>query len=361
MKEDSATNRQTITEYGILLLLFVLGANLFIFIKTAGIHDDGLAYINGIPKPDNSYFRASLGGLVIGVCILAFEEKIFPKIAKGLSFALRRAVWHGSVVLFIVGIILVIYTLMEGLNATNSWGQAFQNARQFISSDLFLSFFIYYYLLSILVSFLGRLRKSFGQHVFYNYLVGKYANPLEEERTFLFLDLNGSTQLAEKLGHVKYSRLLNKCFDDIINALERFSYDIYQFVGDEMVLTWPATEKDDGQAIRMFFAIQEKLQIARGSYKLLFGEIPTFKAAVSTGTVTATLVGGKEKNIAYHGDVLNTTARLLGLCKKYGRNILFTGFYNRLVTKNQKFSTERIATIKLRGKANQSEVFSVSS
>lgn len=62
--------------------------------------------------------------------------------------------------------------------------------------------------------------------------------PIEEDRTFMFLDLNNSTGIAERLGHVKYSRFLQKCFDDLNQVLQKYDAQIYQYVDDEVVLTW---------------------------------------------------------------------------------------------------------------------------
>ena len=110
---------------------------------------------------------------------------------------------------------------------------------------------------------------------------------------------------------------------------------------------------------RILFDRCWQLALFDNIYQTKFGVRPVFKASVSTGNVTATLVGGKAKNIAYHGDVLNTTSRLLGLCKKYQRDILFTHFYLKSLDKAPFFEPEHIATIKLRGKANESKIFAV--
>ncbi len=42
--------------------------------------------------------------------------------------------------------------------------------------------------------------QKFGRGNFWNLLIGKYQNTREETRTFMFLDLNASTSIAEKLG-----------------------------------------------------------------------------------------------------------------------------------------------------------------
>lgn len=351
---------QGVIDNGIILLFFIVGANFFIFLKTTGMENlvfkfDPSREINII----NAHIRVSIGGLLIGSIILIHEKYIHPLVTTGMSFYLKRLIWHFDIAFIIILLTFSVFFIADIVEGDFNFNEPFQNAFSFISTGLFLSFFIYYYFLSMVLSFLRRLRDTFGQHVFFNYLIGRYAQPIEEKRTFMFLDLNNSTYIAEKLGHVKYSRMLNTCFDDIISSAKGFKFDIYQFVGDEVVFTWLASEDSNGKAIKLFEAITDGLQAETGFYENKFGIIPTFKAAVSTGTVSATLVGGKAKNIAYHGDVLNTTARLLGLCKTYNKGILFTDFYLKAARLLNGIETEYVATLKLKGKSNNTNVYSV--
>ena len=46
-------------------------------------------------------------------------------------------------------------------------------------------------------------------------MAGVYHRPKAEERIFLFLDLEGSTQLAERLGSARYFELLRRFVDDL--------------------------------------------------------------------------------------------------------------------------------------------------
>lgn len=46
-------------------------------------------------------------------------------------------------------------------------------------------------------------------------VTGRFCTPTAEERNFMFLDLQASTTLAEQLGHIKYSMLIQDCFNDL--------------------------------------------------------------------------------------------------------------------------------------------------
>ena len=62
------------------------------------------------------------------------------------------------------------------------------------------------------------------------------------DRAFMFLDLKSSTHLAEKLEHVSYSRLVQDCYAELTVPLIQYNAEVYQYVGDEVVLTWRMSE-----------------------------------------------------------------------------------------------------------------------
>ncbi|WP_228249474.1 hypothetical protein [Zunongwangia profunda] len=68
-------------------------------------------------------------------------------------------------------------------------------------------------------------------------ILGKYRFPREENRLFIFLDLKGSTHLAEELGHLKYSSFIQESIMEVNQVAKKFKAHIYQYVGDEIVIT----------------------------------------------------------------------------------------------------------------------------
>jgi len=52
--------------------------------------------------------------------------------------------------------------------------------------------------------------------LFWKIARGKYYKPKSENRIFMFVDLNSSTTLAEKLGNERYHELLKDFFADIL-------------------------------------------------------------------------------------------------------------------------------------------------
>ena len=55
----------------------------------------------------------------------------------------------------------------------------------------------------------------------------------------MFIDLKDSTPIAEKLGHKDYFRFIRDFIYFISIALIEYNGRIYQYVGDEIVVSWP--------------------------------------------------------------------------------------------------------------------------
>ena len=66
-----------------------------------------------------------------------------------------------------------------------------------------------------MVSFKSEVTKMLGPGVLYKLLSGSYHSPKEDERIFMFLDLNNSTSIAEKLGPAKFTDFKNDFFSSM--------------------------------------------------------------------------------------------------------------------------------------------------
>jgi len=73
------------------------------------------------------------------------------------------------------------------------------------------------------------------------------------------------TTIAKKLSHVLYSKLLQDCFAELTFPVIHSKARIYQYVGDEAVITW---SKKDGftnyNCIKMYFEFNRQLQKKKG-------------------------------------------------------------------------------------------------
>ena len=78
-----------------------------------------------------------------------------------------------------------------------------------------------------------------GPRAFINFVTGRYHSPVEENRFVLFVDITGSTGLAERLGGIAIHRLLDRTFRLLTLAVVDYRGEVLNYVGDEVIVTWP--------------------------------------------------------------------------------------------------------------------------
>ena len=86
--------------------------------------------------------------------------------------------------------------------------------------------------------------------MFWSMLIGEYHKPKNENRIFIFLDINESTSIAEDLGHTRYFMMLRRFFRDITLPIMANDGEIYQYVGDEVVLNWSNTPENKLKSLK---------------------------------------------------------------------------------------------------------------
>jgi adenylate cyclase len=202
----------------------------------------------------------------------------------------------------------------------------------------------------LLVFFL-QINHLLGDGVLWKFIRGKYHKPREEERIFMFLDMKSSTTIAEQLGHVRFYKLLNELFHEISQPVLQTKAEIYQYVGDEVVLTWEMEHGlKNSNCLKTFFMFQERLLRNSETYFKNFGVKPAFKAGLHFGKVVSAQIGDLKREIVYNGDVLNTTARIQDECNKYQRDCLVSETLMDRLKQQNGFQWEKIDTVTLRGK-----------
>ena len=154
-----------------------------------------------------------------------------------------------------------------------------------------------------------------------DFVLGKYHEPKEVNRIFCFIDLKGSTTIGEKLGHYQFGLFLKDYYSDITDAIRNTEAEIYQYVGDEIVLCW-SYEKGikNNNMIKCFFIMKRIIHNLKEKYLAKYGVFPEFKAGLHGGKVMVTWVGEIKREIVFIGDVLNTTARIQEMCKQLSKD-----------------------------------------
>jgi adenylate cyclase len=252
-------------------------------------------------------------------------------------------------------VIMVIISLLGLIAVPLKTGQPLSGAsfRAFILDSSRIKNTLIWSIVVAVTQLLLQISSKFGQGVFGNIIRGKYNTPKEENRIFMFLDMNNSTTIAEQLGNEKYHDLLKDFFADITNPILDNKGEIYQYVGDEVIVAW---KYEDGihnnQCIQCFFDIKKQIEKQKEKYLRNYGLVPSFKAGMHYGNVVAGEVGIIKRDITYSGDVLNTTSRIMSMCKEFKAEIISSAdLIAKLGLGN--YSVRPLGSIKLRGKGQE--------
>jgi len=216
------------------------------------------------------------------------------------------------------------------------------------------------FVMSVLIGAVFELTRLVGGRVLFNVILGRYRRPTREERVLLFLDLVGSTSLAESMGELRMHDLVTRFFFDIDKAILAHGGEVHAYVGDEVIVTWRlAAQMSERHYLDCFFAIQDRIAERADLYRREFGVVPNFRAGLHTGSVVISECGDSRRQIAYFGDTMNVTARLQEHCKEVGRALLVSADLLRLVHPGNDLVVEALGPTQLRGRAAAVEVFAV--
>ncbi len=103
--------------------------------------------------------------------------------------------------------------------------------------------------------------------------------PRQEQRIFMFLDMKNSTANVEQLGHLEYSKLIQACIHELSDLIIRYKAQVYQYVGDEIVLSWKSEKGlKDLNCINLFYAFQQSLIDQRDKFKKKFRNNSIFQS-----------------------------------------------------------------------------------
>ena len=328
------------------LLFFTAKAITSLFALNVTIHNSGNMFVG--------FITAIAFGIILGIIDYYIDRK-FRRKSFGIEFLVKfilyTAAWF-SVTFF-------ARTIGFALQA-----QFIQNPLLNYSNEFFenigLSSTIYTVVMIVIISFVKQMNTKFGPGVLLPMFFGKYREPRVEERIFMFMDLTNSTSHAEKLGHIKYSELIQNCFLDANKIMQNYFAEIYQYVGDEIVLSWTADEGfKNYNCIEYFFAFKNYLQTKKKKYEEQFGLVPEFKAALHFGKITVVEVGDIKREIAYHGDTINIASRIQTLCKTYNQNLLISESLTDVVSKSDKHKLTFIDDVLLKGKTEKVKLYTV--
>ena len=350
-------------------LIFPFGVLWFIFSLIYCMLEKGiLGDLDHYPSTGNQYrFAANIVaipamGLMMGLITGILEIGYFSKWFIKKSFA-RKIIFKSFLYLIITFIFLVFTLLMNALYTHREY--SFENlvspAWAFFTAFDAVGLMLYMALVIVITQFYSEFSMSIGPGTLSNFFLGKYHHPVEEERIFMFLDMKSSTTIAENLGHVSYFEMLKEYFFDLSVAVIDYTGTIYQYAGDEMIICWKLKDGlKNNNSIECFFAMKRALENQAEKYNSRFGLLPEFKAGIHSGMVTAGEIGSLKKEIIFTGDVLNTSARIQGLCNHFNAELLVSEDLAKLLHLPATYEIRSVGENLLKGRSKTMEVFAIS-
>jgi adenylate cyclase len=127
--------------------------------------------------------------------------------------------------------------------------------------------------------------------------------------TILFVDIVGSTRLAESMAPEALVELLNSIFSELDDLTEKYDLEKIKTIGDAyMVIAGaPKQRADHAEAMAaMSLEIRERFAKVNDAAQLALD----FRIGIHSGTVVAGVIGKKKFSYDFWGDTVNTAARL---------------------------------------------------
>ena len=177
--------------------------------------------------------------------------------------------------------------------------------------------------------------------------------------TFLFTDVRGFTSLSESLPPEDVTYIMNKALTAQQKAVQKHGGMVDKYIGDAMMAIFnaPLDQKDhETRAIDCALDIMKNMEDLNEEFKKK--GIPSVAIGIGINSGEAVIGNmGSESRFDYTaiGDAVNTAARLESATKEVGVDLLI----GKNTAQFTKFELNLISTIKVKGKADALDVYTV--
>lgn len=308
------------------------------------------------------FIFASISLFIVGSLIGTIEIILLEKKFKNFSLPAKLASKFVIYALVLFSIILITYPIAGAIESGLSpfHPDVLTKLIRFLSSFVFFNTALQMSIELFLSLIYATISEHLGYNVLRNFFTGKYHKPKHEQRIFMFLDMKNSTTIAEKLGHYKYFEFLQTYYNSLSDAIIQHQGEVYQYIGDEIVLTWRLEEGEQNHYwCNCYFALKAKLDQLIPHFEEVYGIAPDFRAGVHAGDVTTGEIGALKKEIVFTGDVLNTSARLQALCKTYETDLVFSDVLIEGLELDENQKKIHLGEIVLKGKSNKTSIYTI--
>jgi adenylate cyclase len=197
----------------------------------------------------------------------------------------------------------------------------------FSNSSFFVDCIFSWLIIILITQIIIEVDHKYSPGVFWEVLTGKYMTPKTEKRIIMFLDLKDSTPIAEQLGHERYFSFIRDFIYYVSSAVLENDGHIYQYVGDEVVVTWPYKRSNIYKSTNTVILSRKMLQHASDYFRRKYGIIPEFRVGLHAGEVTIGEIGVIKKDLAISGEAMNTAARIRTACGELNQKFIVSEDY----------------------------------
>ena len=326
------------------ILLFLNGYLLRLGVDKGGNWEANLAL---------NFLNYIAGGIAGGLILALFELFLLQNLLRRyglLILTLGRALFFTLVYIVIV-VLLAFYYNIEATGKGPFASEVLDGVKTFLQSPEPLLNLVFYLVFATILVFFHQVAGIVGRGVMGKFLFARYREPKVVQQVFLFLDINSSTTIAETIGHVRFFAMIQDFLVEAGAEILEHGGEIYKYVGDEIIAIWNVESgARHARALHCVLSISDRIQSKSEQFLERYGVVPDFKSGIHVGEAMVGELGDWKREVAYMGDVINTTARIQGACKKLQARVLISDEYYRLIIDNTRFSAEFVGKGRLRGK-----------
>jgi len=293
--------------------------------------------------------------LILGYLFVFTLKKMFRKFPLWLNFIFK------SILLLLVAFFMnLVVHFIENLLIQNMgvYGSLKAFFAESLQTEWLLQKTFYWIILFIVTQLYMEINEKYSPGVFMDILMGKYFQPKVENRIVMFLDLKDSTPIAEKLGHQQYFLFIREFIHHVSMALIEHNGRIYQYVGDEIVVSWISNRKNSKNALASVIEARKNIQRNSERFRRKFNIVPEFRVGIHSGDVTVGEIGIIKKDLAMSGDTMNTTARIRSACNELNQKFIVSKEFIKY-TNLKEWQSESLGMVDLKGKTEDVELFSL--
>jgi adenylate cyclase len=300
-----------------------------------------------------------LAGIIGGAILVAYLQRWVRNNPYGQAIGFILVAFT-LIICFVTILAFLTRATITGEEDLNQKNILFQIGRHIRSLAFVKDYFLW--LIIVLLTVAGILiSDKYGPGNLGRFFMGRYFRAKREEHIFMFLDLRASTYIAQILGEQLYFNFIKDVIRDVTPVILRHKGNIYQYVGDEVTVSWwMKSGLNRLNCIRCPIEVRKVFNHRSSYYTSTYGVVPDFIAGLHCGAVMVGEIGVVKRDIAFSGEVLGTAARIQNRCNHLEVNLLISHDLKELLPwQGSKLKPEHKGDLLIKGKMQNLPLYTV--